>query len=278
MSHLVIVDFSNIVHTCYHPAIAAQQQGQAALELHVTTCGVCSLGDPCPSRPKQYDPQQVFRTNLRLKTETLSQAIHVPVKQWIFVKDGSKQSRLDLFPEYKSGRTPMTFDAKSIAEEFWRNLGCKFAICPTTEADDSIATIVRASRPQFDIIIVSSDADLWTLYDPPGISIYLPTSKEWLGPARIEKKFGFTNPKFIRLHKTFFGDSSDHIPNLMPRMQKSIIPIILASDGGLDSVLGPVYSGQASPKAREMLIKNEIGVKRNWELVGLNFEADIEWL
>jgi 5'-3' exonuclease len=279
MSEIVLVDFSNLAHCVWHPAVAAQKAGEDALVAHKAQCASCEIGEPCTNKPRQYDAKQVLLTNLDLKLQTLSEAIVPPIKSWVFVKDGKDLSKRALFPGYKSGRPVMEFDPKPLAEAHLREKGCRFAWSSHAEADDAICTMANDLKASgMKVVVVSSDADLWALYDPPLVRIYLMTRKEWLEPAHIEKKFGFREPQFIRLSKSLWGDSSDAIPNVVPRQQKQLMPLIKASDGTLEGLESLLTQSAVSAKCWALFYGNVKQVRVNYQLVTLNAEVPIEWL
>jgi hypothetical protein len=298
---LVLVDFSNIVQTCWHPAIAAHEAGEKALAEHAATCKVClphdctrceatdgpGTGNPlpcalhpdqpirwahiCPSAPKRYDLHEVYRENLRLKVGTLTEALQTPVHTWLMVKDSRSTKRYEAFPEYKGNRERKdTYgDPRPEGEEYFRNLGCDFYIADGYEADDAIAALALGCRETANVVIVSSDKDLWQLLSPPDIRVFSPTLKLFIGPERLEKAFQVSEPRHIRLCKALWGDASDNMPNAVPRMQKALLPLIKASDGSLDDFLRKVTVADLSPRCRELLTKGIDQVATNYFLAGL---------
>ncbi len=281
---VVLVDFSGLAWTCWEPAVSAQEAGQKALAEHKARCATCEMGDACGDTPRQYDPQKVLLTNLDLKFGTLIEAIDVPVKQWVMVKDGRDEKRRQLLPEYKAQREQKPFDPRPLAEEHVRKKGCRFAWSPHAEADDAIAamaTVLSRGVPEAgiwpkDVIIVSSDKDLWQLWNPPLVRIYLTAKKEWLTEAYMEKKLRVTEARHVRLVKALWGDPSDNIPNAVPRMQKQLLPLIKASDGTLQDFL-PRTVGIGG-RAEELLSANGLQVATNYDVVGLYDDVPVEWL
>jgi len=269
-SSVVLVDFSNISHACWHPALAAEEAGQKALEDHKSKCVVCEMGDPCQSKPRLYYAKEVLKKNLDLKIQTISQFVVPPIKSWIFVKDGHDTHRKVLLPSYKGNRDHTKFDPRPLAEAHIRTKGCRFAISSDSEADDAIATYTRdLVEAGIDVIIVSGDADLWQLFNPPKVRIFLTTKNEWLDEYRIEKKLRITDPKHVRLVKSLWGDSSDNIPNLVPRMQKHLIPLIHDGDGTLENLIDQLRTNQVSRTCSDLFFGNLGAIRVNYEVVGL---------
>lgn len=125
----------------------------------------------------------------------------------IFVSDGfnSRKLRRELYPEYKAKRKPADssfFDGLNFFKEILTYAPNNvYAVeIPEVEADDVIANIVcNGDRDYIDYHIISTDKDLTQL-----------NVLENVHTLAKEK----TEPRFVRLYKTFVGDSSDNIPGV----------------------------------------------------------------
>ena len=122
----------------------------------------------------------------------------------IFVSDGfnSRKLRRELYPEYKAKRKPADqsfFDGLNFFKELLTYAPANvFTVeIPEVEADDVIANIVRREGLEYDII--STDKDLTQLNVLKNVQ------------TLAKEK---TEPRFVRLYKTFVGDSSDNIPGV----------------------------------------------------------------
>lgn len=276
---IVLVDFSGLAHACWEPAVSAQEAGEAALASHRTGCAVCTMGDPCSNLPKQYDAKEVFVTNINLKFGTLAEALGSSVKTWVMVKDGRDERRRQLWPAYKANREQRDFDPRPLAESIIRAKGCRFCWNPNAEADDTIATMASDLCDAMNVVIVSSDKDLWQLWDPPRVRIYLTTKKEWLTAEYMEKKLRVNRASQVRLVKALWGDPSDNIPNAIPRMQAQLLPLVKSSDGSLRRFWDEVTNHQGlTAKCHELLAKGQGQVNTNWLVVGLYDDAEVVWL
>lgn len=290
---IVLVDFSNLAHTCWHPAVAAQEAGLKALEEHRGKCVVCEIGDPCDAKPRQYDAKKVLLENLNLKFGTLAEAIGTSVKTWVMVKDGRETKRRQLWPAYKGTREPMEFDPRPLAEEHLRAKGCRFCWSPEAEADDTIATMATdLAASGMDVVIVSSDKDMWSLWNPPQIRIYLTTKKEFLTREYLGSKFpersktskvpGIEDVRHVRLCKALWGDPSDNLPNAAPRMQAELTPLIKSGDGTLSGFFIQAecafLRGQLSKRCHQLLVDCGGQVCTNYEVAGLYLDVPVEWL
>ncbi len=285
---IVLVDFSGLAWTCWEPALSAQEASQAALAAHQATCASCELGEPCPTKPRVYDAKRVLLENIDLKFGTLTEAIDTPVKTWVMVKDGKDARRRQLWPAYKANREEKPFDPRPLAEEHIRKKGCRFCWSPEAEADDAIATMAKVLSegvlgptvdiPAKDVVIVSSDKDLWQLWDPPRVRIYLTTKKEFLTREYMEKKLRVDDPRHVRLVKALWGDPSDNIPNALPRMQKQVLPLLKKSGGDLDTFVPMVTATACGARCVQLLGENLEQVRTNWEVVGLYYDVPVIWL
>ncbi len=122
----------------------------------------------------------------------------------IFVSDGynSRKLRRDLYPDYKAKRKPADqsfFDGLRFFKELLTYAPANvFTVeVPEFEADDVIANIVNNKGYDYDII--STDKDLTQLKVLDNVQ------------TLAKEK---TEPRFVRLYKTFVGDSSDNIPGV----------------------------------------------------------------
>jgi DNA polymerase-1 len=250
----VLVDFSNIARACWHPAVAAHE-----------------------SDPK-YEVHAVFKNNLASKMETIQKGIEVDPATYIMALDSRSEWRRAVYPGYKANRDPNDYDPRPEAETFLRERfpTMDWAKAPSAEADDVIATLTaRYLGLDLDVVIVSGDQDLWQLLAPK-VRIFLPAKQKFVDTAMVAEKFDVQDPAHIRLHKAFWGDSSDGIPNCAPRMQKQLLPIIEASGGDLFHALALVH-GRVNATCLGHLRKNLDQLVRNWQVVQLKSDVDIEW-
>lgn len=124
----------------------------------------------------------------------------------IFISDGfnSREKRRNLYPEYKAKRKPADqsfFDGLKFFKELLRYapINVLRVEVPEYEADDVIANLALRYHLKHDVHIISTDKDLTQL-----------NVLENVHTLAKEK----TEPRFVRLYKTFVGDSSDNIPGV----------------------------------------------------------------
>jgi 5'-3' exonuclease len=268
---IVFVDLSNFAHTCFWPAYDAY------------------LADK-----QKYPYSRVLFTNVEGKLGTIQKDFEdngVTNYALIFVEDRTSKRKYDLFPGYKAGRGDDDDAEKAAARTWLKTHGmtgvkewCKakgyttFCYSENNEADDTIATLVTKVQGSAPVIVASSDKDLWQLYDPPNVHIYHMTKGVFLNEEDIAKKFhGLTNPKLIPLDKALWGDTSDSIPNAVPRMQKQLVPLIEKSDGTLESFQNLCATTKLTDKCRELLQNGALQVSTNYALAKLDTACDIVW-
>ena len=127
-----------------------------------------------------------------------------------FVLEGRPIQRLETMAEYKGNREHHDRD------DFIRQrrliislLKEKFPIHvvrhPHYECDDVLAALARVTHADDDVIVVSSDTDLYQLLSgDKSIELYNPVKKEFVDPP----EFDYVSWKALR------GDSSDNIPGI----------------------------------------------------------------
>jgi DNA polymerase-1 len=252
---LVLVDFSNLAYACWFPAVVAEKT------------------DP------KYNSHEVFKNNLMGKLGTLSRTLNdIGIQDFktVFVEDRKATRKYEIWPAYKATRTPMEFDPRPEAKEYLLANGYgTFAYSPNNEADDAIATIAAKMCKDRQVIICSSDRDLWQL-KREGVDIWQLTKDRFVTDAMIVEEFGVSQVSQIPIVKALWGDSGDNVPNAVPRMQKQLMPHVLDSYD-LDSFFSNLanFSGR-SARCNELLAKGEEQIRINHQLVKLDENCPIE--
>lgn len=254
MNPVVLIDFSNFVYACWFPALSAQKQ------------------DP------KYDPHEVLKTNIDGKLTTLARTLNEEGYQdgadIYFVEDRRSERKYKLFPAYKAKRKPMEHDPRPEAKQYLLSEGFDGQFChsPENEADDTIASFVRQCRKIYegrDVIIASSDKDLWQLVQP-GVRVWQLTKDRFVTPEMILEEFGVHQASQIPMVKALWGDSGDNVPNACPRMQKVLMPGVSDTPGDPDSFFGWFNNFSLKKEHAEKLSKAEAQVRLNYELVKLD--------
>lgn len=255
---VVLVDLSNFAHACWWPAVSAEKQD-----------------------PTLYKATEVLKTNLEGKLRTMGRSfaeegIQDPVI--CFVEDRLPKKKFELFPLYKANREPSDVDFKPLVKQWLLENGYnKFVWSEDAEADDAIASMVEilCEGDGVDVIVASSDKDLWVLMDPPYVRVYNLTKNQFVTMEDVADKFyGINNPECIALCKALWGDKGDNVPNVVPRMQKQLVPLIIESKGDIERFFELTETATLTDRCREILNGNRKQVMVNWLLVRLQRDCE----
>lgn len=159
---------------------------------------------------------------------------HFPGWTYIFAYDAGRGGREKVYEWYKDNRNhdPRTnrFDPQ-IAQFLSYKHQAVLAQASGFEADDVIAMFARSPAPQCDIVIYSSDNDMFQLVrDDPARRVRIlrkmspvPPSKDliFLGEKDCVEQFGVA-PSQVLLYRSLIGDESDCIPPVVPGMRKDL--------------------------------------------------------
>jgi DNA polymerase-1 len=167
--------------------------------------------------------------------------------------------RDELFKDYKANRPPTPPDliaqidlAHQVADAF----GYKVLSLPGVEADDVIATLVRAAKVEnLSVVIGSSDKDLMQLCTED-VKLLDAVKNRLLGPPEVKEKWGVLPEKLGDL-LALMGDSVDNVPGV-PGIGPKTAAELITTYGSLDGVLANVEKikgkkGQAIAEARPKL-------------------------
>lgn len=131
--------------------------------------------------------------------------------------DGKNYWRKDVFPYYKAGRKgardKSVFDWNEIFSHFdtikaelKENFPYKAIEVHSAEADDIIATLVKAKDPSEKCLILSSDKDFIQLHKYKNVKQYSPMQRKFVTHA---------DPKAYLREHIIRGDKGDGIPNFL---------------------------------------------------------------
>jgi 5'-3' exonuclease len=250
---VILIDFSNLMNVCYWPAVSANK------------------ADP------KYTIEGTFITNLQGKLSTLDaefEGLHD--YRVICVEDSTPTRKLGIYKDYKANRPAKEFDPRPLGKEFLKKGIWEFCHSPGEEADDVIATLVKAYREKNTITIISGDRDLWQLKQD-GVRIYNPATGKFVDEAAIIKAFGVTEPRHIPLVKSLWGDSGDNVPNAVPRMQKQLYPFLHKTDGSIRDMSLKVAQGFVglSDRCKQLWLDGKDQMMLNYELVKLKEDCNV---
>lgn len=148
-------------------------------------------------------------------------------KNFVFAWDSKKSFRADIYPEYKANRAPSNRNYtpdeqwlhQSALNQFYDlrkkvlpTLGFKNNFIQTgVEADDIIARVVRSVKEEqaiTDIVVVSSDNDLWQLLE--WCDILDPGKEKVLTKSKFKKEYGIHPEQWADV-KALTGCNTDNV-------------------------------------------------------------------
>ena len=143
-----------------------------------------------------------------------------------------------IFPEYKANRlkTPEDLAVQiPVVDEMIDALGvCRIEVAGA-EADDIIGTLSRRAEERgIDVVIVSSDKDMYQLVSPR-VKVRDGLKEHTVGEAQVEEVFGVPPGKVADL-LALAGDPSDNVPGV-PGIGEKTASELIRDFGSLDAVL-----------------------------------------
>lgn len=199
--------------------------------------------------------------------------------------------RHELYDEYKAGRDATPEDLKAqipLAHELIDAYGVPLLSVEGVEADDIIATLVRAAPDDVAVTIVSTDKDLMQLVSDRVVLVDGMKDRRY-GPEEVEARFGVRPDRILDL-RSLVGDPSDNIPGVKGIGEKGAAKLI-NEFGNLEALID--HAGDVKAKrAREALqehaddarlskalstLKDDVALDRGFDDLAV-VEADVERL
>jgi DNA polymerase-1 len=161
----------------------------------------------------------------------------------IFALDAKGPSfRAEIDPNYKANRSPAPEELTvqlPIAIEWIEKMGYKSLSMSGYEADDMIASVVRAAREHgFLVRVVSHDKDLYQLIDDDRVVLVDAISKKVMNERHCEEKYGVHPRQFID-YQSLIGDTADNVPGVKG-IGKVTAQKLLSQFGTLDTLYGRI--------------------------------------
>jgi DNA polymerase-1 len=157
------------------------------------------------------------------------------------IKGTSANKRLEIFPEYKAGRTKPAEDFYAqlpILREVLEAFNWPLYELDQYEADDIMGTFAaQAKKDGIEACLITGDYDLLQLIDDnTGVYITRTGSSDLVryDDEAFEKKYGVKVEQFVD-YKALVGDSSDNIPGV-PRIGPKAAESLLTSYQTLDGI------------------------------------------
>lgn len=189
---------------------------------------------------------------------------------------GLSQERVELMAEYKAQRRPMPEKLKEqlpVVEEYLDRANIAWTRREGVEADDAIASVVVWAQPQAEeILIATSDKDMYQLVNDTVRIVPLSGKKDVIGPEEVRGKTGVP-PSQIVEWLSLVGDASDNIEGV-PGVGPKTAAKILAETGSLDHFWGQPERVH-SDKIRAAIIANRELVERNIAMVRLRTDLPV---
>jgi len=190
-------------------------------------------------------------------------------------KGGSRPRSLNRYYEDDIPNTKENHDRQlTLTIEALKNFPVSQLYVKDTEADDVIAYICQYKFPQSNIVVVSSDKDLYQLIDNR-VSQWSLNQKKLFNKQEVKEKFG-VYPENLTTVRCFAGDSSDAIAGIKGAGLRTMLKRFpeLMEDRHISV-------GQLIENAKERLtgsnvalfgeiVKNEDHIKKNWKLMHLD--------
>lgn len=145
----------------------------------------------------------------------------------VFCFESKKSFRRDIYPEYKlkrSQKKEMSDDEfvaymelksqiQALRKTYLPQIGFKNVLSQTgMESDDIMAAIALKYGPTDDVVLVTSDSDLFQCVTET-VSIYSPQKRTFISYLWVEKQYGIT-PKKWALFKAIAGCKSDEVKGI----------------------------------------------------------------
>ena len=199
----------------------------------------------------------------------------------VFVTDmpGSSELRKELYPDYKSNRTPADpsfYEQVDFILKLGELIGTVYKY-PAREADDLAGAFVSRYAPGNEITLLTVDADWLQLLGKNVKVLQLKTNgvhKLWDDALFFAEK-GIAPKQLVDL-KAIVGDGSDNIPGIKGIGETTAIEL-LKTFGSVENIYQNIIKVPTKRKIQQKLVENEEMVLRNLKLVQLNTQIEGEW-
>jgi DNA polymerase I len=179
-----------------------------------------------------------------------------------------------VYPEYKANRLKIPEDLAAqipVVDEMIDALGVRRLSVAGAEADDIIGTLSRRAEERgMDVVIVSSDKDLYQLVSPR-VKVRDGLKEHTVGEAQVEEVFGVPPGKVADL-LALAGDPSDNVPGV-PGIGEKTASELIREFGSLDEVLA--NTGRLKGARREKIEKGADAARLALRLVTIDRHVPI---
>ncbi|MCA3269095.1 MAG: DNA polymerase I, partial [Thalassospira sp.] len=189
----------------------------------------------------------------------------MPMGRVIAVFDKARKTfRSEIYPAYKAHRPPAPDDLIpqfDLVREAVDAFGMARVEQEGFEADDILASYAAAGHG--DVVIVSSDKDLYQLLDT-GVRLYDPMKNKQIGDAEVFEKFGVAANRVADV-QALMGDASDNVPGV-PGIGAKTAAELINEYGSLEALLSRAAEIKQN-KRRETLMENAEKARISYQLV-----------
>ncbi len=194
----------------------------------------------------------------------------------VFDEKGPTQ-RHEEFKGYKAQRPAMQ-DAMSAQVPYIHRVVEALAIPAIRlaghEADDIIGTLAqKAERAGYDVVIVTSDKDMFQLLKPH-VRIYDPVKDKWFGEQECRERFGVEPARVIEI-MGLMGDTVDNIPGVKGIGEKTAAKLI-AQFGTIEELLRRVDE-VTPPRTKALLIEQAENARLSRRLATIQLDSPVEF-
>ncbi|MGO9831930.1 MAG: DNA polymerase I, partial [Myxococcaceae bacterium] len=211
-------------------------------------------------------------TRMLLKTIRELQPTHLAL---CFDKE-SRTGRQEIDPSYKANRPgppPDLIPQFELVRRVVQVLQVPVLEFAGWEADDVIATLVRAAREQgYRVQVVTGDKDLVQLVNDQ-VSLYDPMFDRHTGPKEARERFGVA-PGQMRDYLALVGDPIDNVAKVPGIGPKTAVELI-QEFGDVETLLAQVDRVK-KPKTREALRSHADSLRRSKQLVSVRDDLPID--
>lgn len=214
-----------------------------------------------------------------------------PKEVLVIWEEGGSQKRRDISGgSYKSGRRPKSLNRYyendipntqenhnnqvALTVEALKHLPVRQMFIKGAEADDVIAYICEYKYSNSNIVVVSSDKDLYQLIDGR-VSQWSLNQKKLVGKKDVKERFG-VYPENLTTVRCFAGDVSDAIPGVKGAGFKTLLKkfpeLALDKHVSVNEVIDSAkrQSQNSGISLFKEIVLNEDHVKKNWKLMHLD--------
>jgi len=195
------------------------------------------------------------------------------------VWDGSKQRRVDMYPDYKAGRpehSQGTHDEMSRLQSMLPMFGISQVHNPDEETDDIIACLLKNKLKGKHNIIISTDRDFLQLVTYTDL-LLVPKQgsrpETLYDPDRVVSEYGVPPRLMVHL-RALSGDTSDNLPGV-PRVPRKILASLLTTHGSIDGVYASSLAGVTKTQY-DKIRGFEKQARLNVELMALRTDLDYQ--